>query len=254
MRSRALFFTLALAMTACGGEIGGTADVAGFMDPGQSSEIHLLPDAVILETGAADFAVSDAIVGTFDQGYDAEYGSPPPTLSPMELRNEFKAITNQPPTDVGGKGCGPDKEVCAPGQACLVDEKTGEESCVFVAECSGDGAVTIEEILKNLIFQEPFYIKIEAKVLLGPEACTVQVCPADDPCCNDCFAPLYVGSELFSVLLLGDGLAIGCQGSECNFDQMCKPLLPDQMYWIWGRVDILGDEPQFTVDGFCIAF
>lgn len=254
MRPLAPVIMLALAFGACGGEIGNNVDVAGFIDPGRSTEIHLLPDAVILETGTADFAQSDAVTGTADPGPEAGNGGPPMALSNMGMRNEYKTITTPPTTDVGGKGCGPDKGICEPGHACLLDEKTGEKTCVFVAECSGDGAVTIEKILKNLIFQEHFYIKIEAKVLLGPEACTVQVCPADDPCCNDCFAPLYVGSDLFSVLLLGDGLAIGCQGSECNFDQMCKPLLPDQWYWIWGRVDILGDETQFTVDGFCIAF
>lgn len=253
MRYTACSLALTLTAVACGG--GSTdfsSDLSAYWDLGSSPDVQLLPDAVILESGAPDFSPApgtDAAQGDAAEGGFTNVGW---NLKLMEMRNEYTAITDPTPDDTFG--CGPDDEICAPGQACVLDVKTGEYGCLFVAECSQDGAVAIEDILTSLLIDKHFYIKLEAKVWLGLEACTVQVCPADDPCCNECFAPMYVGTEFLPVVLLGNGLAIGCQGSACDFDQMCKPLVPGKWYWIWGMVDLLGGESQLTVDGFCIVF
>ncbi|NOZ01328.1 MAG: hypothetical protein GXP54_05495 [Deltaproteobacteria bacterium] len=256
MRRPIFIMSVALTTAACGGSSGYSPDVMSFADPGSSFEIGFLPDAVVLEQGSPDFAVTDSAGAQADdasKGPVAESGflGTLTNLAPLDKHQEYTAITEPAPDN--SVGCGPDDEICEPGQACVLNSDTGKTGCMFVAECSGDGAVEVEDIIKDILFNKHFYIKIEASVWMGSKACTLQVCPADDPCCNQCFAPLFVGTEYLPLLLLGDGVAIGCQGSSCDFDQMCKPMVPDKRYWIWGMVDLLGGKPQITVDGFCIV-
>jgi len=248
-----------LALVACGHSTDTTLDRVQSADAGLSPDVHLLLDAVVLEQGAPDFQSNepgqgeDAVGGSLDSAYAVRPFRNKGAVPAGKGVHEYTSVTELPPKSIDNNNCGPDGKSCEQGEVCLVDDETGEAGCVFVAECSDQGAVKFTDILSNLLTGNGFYIKIEAKVWMGSPTCTLQVCPPEDPCCNNCFAQLNIGTTTIPMVLLGDGLAIGCQGSECDFEQMCKPIVPGKWYWIWGMVDLFGNKPEFKVDGFCLV-
>ena len=165
-----------------------------------------------------------------------------------------KDVSWDPSPDAGPqKTCGQGGVVCPPGHECLPSKGGKGPVCEFVAECSDKGVMKVEDLLGKLFATGQLYGKVEAKVWSGPAGCTVISCPEDNPCCNECYAQLYVGSQDLPLVLLGSGFAIGCSGTECNVDSVCGPLMPDKWYRIWGGLTLLGQQPQLTVEGFCLA-
>lgn len=114
-------------------------------------------------------------------------------------------------------------------------------------------AMQIEDLVIQLLKGQTVFVKVLAKAWPGQQTCGTLICPKDNPCCNTCSALLFIGDENFPIVLNGKGMAIGCNGNECDVFDTCSPLNPKLSYWVWGRATILGGQPQFTVDGFCPA-
>ena len=258
------------ACPAGGGPARGTDVAAATADAG-GLELRLLPDAVVLEPGVPDFSSRDpspdaamepATLDTGGVGANDAVVAPADGWSdaPLAADNGFSTSDAAPadsasipdhPADVSpDQGCGPGAEPCPRGYSCLPD-KNHILGCRFVAECSEKWAVSVDDVFEIGMNWNSLYVKVKARVWPGPSACSLSPCAPDRPCCNTCFAPLYIGSKKFPILVLGEGLAIGCQGTECDPALACEPMKPDVWYWIWGTLAIFGNEPQFFVDSFC---
>ncbi len=259
--------TVAALVVACAGMRENSGADAGVRDA-PAMDVSLLADGVLLEPGLPDFsrwgAAQDEGSPTMadSEAHDLAADSLPeatvapdmgPVLDAQEPRDaDILADPLQPDTDALNL-CGEAGIECGPGMACLPDEDTGIPRCRFVAECSEKGAVVLEDLLDFVVSPQGLYIKVKAKVRVGPPACTMLPCPASEPCCNACFAPLVIGSKKFPILLLGQGITFGCQGSECDYSLACSPVKPDDWYLIWGTLVLMGGEAQFLVDSFCPA-
>ncbi len=266
------FRTLVIAavFVSCSGPDGGERppDAAFAQDASAGSDVRLLPDALVLEPGAPDFSPGgppedpgkpsspDALA------MDPGDGGAPSDLPPAQDPGADVVPDATVPADPGAAPdadapiagrCGPSGEPCGPGMACLPDDETGIPRCRFVAECSEQGMVEAEDLLDFFLWSTSLYLKVKARVWVGPAMCTATPCSADHPCCNACFAPLVVGDKKFPVVLLGQGVTFGCQGSECDYSLACSPMKPDAWYLIWGTISLIGGEAQFFVDSFCPA-
>lgn len=268
--------TLVIAATfvACSGPGGGGSapDVFPARDASTGSDVHLLPDALVLEPGAPDFSPGGLAEDPGEQSspdapaMDADDGSAPSdlpiagdSLAPLDVPVVPDATVPADPgampdadAPIAGR-CGSPGFTCGPGMTCLPDDETGIPRCRFVAECSETGVVEAEDLLDFFLSSTSLYIKVKARVWVGPAACSMIPCPADQPCCNACFAPLVVGDKKFPIVLLGQGVTFGCQGSECDYSLACSPMKPDAWYLIWGTISQIGGETQFFVDSFCPA-
>jgi hypothetical protein len=273
---------LLLALAACGG---GGADAVdyGAWDVA-ASDVPLLADAVLLEPGglqdaarsdlpASDIGVADP--GPSDMAAPADGAASDPGSwwdTPADAASDpgipFADLpagdTPQkhdapPPGDlpVGGDNgfigppCGPGGEPCGPGQACVTNTD-GESSCAPLGECSGKGAIDLGELVSLLLSGGgDLHVKVMAMPWAGRPSCTLQPCPSDRPCCNTCFAPLFIGAEGFPIALMGQGVAVGCQGNECDVLDLCRPFDQGAWYWVWGVASIMGGKAQFLVEGYC---
>lgn len=245
-------------LTACdGGLAGGLQDIV-WADT--AYDLPLLPDAVVIggdearadngipqdtawpiDPGAADPGVAD--LGAPDvAGLDI----PKPPVDTIEGDAAFQ--------DASGPGdaqepCGSGGDVCQPGTTCRIDGE-GNGLCVPMAVCDDEGTVDIAEVLAMLVLQDSVYVKVAAPVWLGAPSCSLIDCPKDSPCCNACFAQLFIGDET-PIVLRGHDTMFACMGSECTFTQTCEPLAPGNRYRFWGRIQIYGKQVEFKVDGFC---
>ncbi len=265
---------IAAPLVACGGGgAGGRApDIVSTRDVGVGSDVRLLPDAIVLEPGAPDFSPGGPADDSGEPSppdapaTDLGDGSAPADLplaqdpgAPSDVPVVFDAMVpadpgTPPDADAPIVGrCGSPGFSCGPGMACLPDDETGIPRCRFVAECSEKGVVEAEDFLDFFVGSTSLYIKVKARVWVGPAACTIMPCPANDACCNACFAPLLAGNKKFPILLLGQGVTFGCQGSECDYSLACTPMKPDAWYLIWGTLSLIGGEAQLFVDSFCPA-
>jgi len=264
VRSKSLpIVLLAMAVAGCDAAGAGGAGTYAPPDPGAPAgdaragqDFVLLSDAMVLEPGPAD-AASDCW---------AEVGG----VLPFEIgMSDLGAPQNDSWVKEFGPapgGCGEAGEPCGPGESCVDLDGDGTVACEAVSDCSEKGALDLPEVLTQLLFTGHLYVKLEAKVRAGAPSCTSLSCPAKTPCCNECFAPLFAGDLDFPILLLGKGLAVGCEGTECDFDddcdtasaqcalaKVCSPLQPGKYYWLWGDIDLLGGQVQFRLDGWCLV-
>jgi hypothetical protein len=252
---------LTIALAACeGGGSTGVSDTA-------AGDVPMLQDAVFLENGSPDGAAQDqgaheilgADVGAADT---VEWNDHGPSWDVPAADSEAPDVTDAdllPATDLppGDNGpadapCGLEGAPCAPGTTCVRDSD-GHQYCAPIDDCSGKGAMRIEDLVIQLLQGQTVFVKVLAKAWPGQQTCGALVCPTDNPCCNTCSALLFIGDENFPIVLNGKGMAIGCNGNECDVLDTCSPLNPKLSYWVWGRATILGGSPQFTVDGFCPA-
>lgn len=227
------------------------------------ADVFLLPDALLLEPGApawqdasgqdvnpeAPSSVSDSPSLELDESSDI--------IEELETASAYEISDVSPPQDIAKPP--PDTlppqtpcDPCGPKESCVKDEKTGLHHCVFVAECSEVGLYDLEDLSPISLASASFYVKVKAKVWAGSPTCSLLPCFSDNPCCNTCFAPLYIGSEKFPIILLGQGTTFGCEGSECDFSDHCSPLVPGSKYLIWGTLK-LGLSLELYVDSFCPA-
>lgn len=247
----------------------GPSDIASTEALG-SPDMALLPDATVLQPGAPDFATADLADAGIEPPPSDAMAAPDegdvglPLEVPLGHEDASKPDTGDAPflDDPGSEDeadvptpllCGSNEAPCPPGHACLPEAGTGVPRCRFVAECSNHGAIVVDDILDFLFTGNPVYLKVEASVRVGPAACTFLPCPENSPCCNTCFAPLVIGNKAFWIPLLGQGIAFGCQGSECDYSLTCSPMIPGEWYWIWGTLSLIGGEVQFFVDAFCLV-
>jgi len=273
-----------LAFAACAG-LDGSAPDFGASDLA-SSDVPMLQDAVVLEPGGPADLASDAgrDDGSSPDAAASDTNAPADTVAPSDpgpgpgpdegfvdapsdasLPFDDVAPADLPPSDdvppdaFGGDPgvepppCGAGAKPCAPGSTCVTDSD-GHTYCAPLDECSGKGAIDIEDLVSLLISgQGEVQVKVLAMAWPGQPACTPMPCSKEHPCCNTCFAPLFIGAEAFPIVLNGQGLAIGCQGPECDVLDACRPFTSGSWYWVWGTAGILGGKPQLTVDGFCPA-
>lgn len=269
MRANRILVVAALFVACAGAGGGGTPDVPSALDASAASDVRLLPDALVLEPGAPDFAPGGPADDLGDPASPDAPAMDPGDGAPSDrpLAQDPGALPDVPvvpdatvPADPGSMPdapiagrCGSPGSTCGPGMACLPDDETGIPRCRFVAECSEKGIVEADDLLDFFLSSTSLYIKVKARVWVGPAVCSVILCPADHPCCNACFAPLVVGDKKFPIVLLGQGVTFGCQGSECDYSLACSPMTPDAWYLIWGTISLIGGEAQFFVDSFCPA-
>ena len=265
-RLRFLLLTTALGTGCLAGE-SDDGTIAKDTAAGIPGDVAVLSDAVLLEPGGPpDFgATEDCATGASDIApladaavtADASYGEASLDLDTTAPEDAWVADD----ADIGDlnvpnaelpvtSGCG-SSEACPDGHACL-DEGNGP-TCVAVDQCSKDGAFLLHDVLGALMNQGSLYVKLEVRVWSGAPTCTILGCAKDSPCCNTCFAQLFIGKAEFPIVLQGQGQAIGCKGSECDVANLCGPVVPEKWYWIWGTLELLGSLPQFRVDGFCLV-
>ena len=220
-----------------------------------TSDLALLPDAVVIgeddsrpDTGtSADPGMSDP--GTQDQA-SSDPGMSDTALPPLDTLAASDAA--QEDTAAGDilAPCGIGGEVCPPDTTCRVDGE-GIGLCVPLAVCDGEGTIDVADMLAMLLLHDTLYVKVAAPVWVGDPSCSMYECPKDSPCCNVCFAQLFVGDTETPIVLLGQDTMFGCQGSECDVNEMCEPLEPGVRYRVWGQVRLSGKRAEFQVDGFC---
>lgn len=250
-----LVFLLLMSVVACSGS--GTAGPHTAQDA-QSSDVSVLPEATVLEPGAPDLFGSAGpdslseehdvqVISDVSQWPDANETGPQ-DLGFAKDSADLPDKTSEPEQSAK---CGPTADPCPPGYSCLVDPETGKESCTFVAECSEEGAIDAYDLIKFLSSPEAVYVKVKASVTVGQAACSVLPCPEERPCCNLCFAPLVINVAGFQIVLLGQGIPFGCQGTECDYGKNCSPLKPGSCYLIWGFLGLFGGKPELHVESFC---
>jgi hypothetical protein len=237
------------------------ASEAGIQDAYAPSDIQYLRDAVPLgenpaspdagpivsDVSGLDFAASDFGSPDFDSVVALDINDTFDPSDTVDPGDDSPSDTFEIPESIP---CGPDNTPCQPDHIC-VEDATGVTACIPVGECSELGMIDEIEMIRMLIERQELYLKVKAQAWMGPASCTFLKCPEDDPCCNTCFAQLFIGTEFLPIVLLGQGLVFGCQGSECNMEGECRPMDPGDWYWVWGTASIQGGKAQFRVDGFC---
>ena len=117
---------------------------------------------------------------------------------------------------------------------------------VYIAQCDRIG-------LSNLPLERPAsqgeFVKIEGLVRVTRPSCSINPCPKDQPCCQRCYAQLRVSN----VVLKGEGVAFGCQGTNCDYEKHCTPIKPDSSYILWGRLYWGKERLELIVNGYCLS-
>lgn len=248
---------IVIALAACeSGFESGPADVV--MPSDAARDLPLLSDAVLI---GEEGSVPDAMAGdpgatdlgpSLDPGLPFSDASLPqdasmPDTGKADAPSEHDAF--EPDAQVP---CGNDGTLCEPGTTCILDGEGGGR-CAPIGACTDEGTVELLDLARQLLHGEDLYVKVAAPVWVGPPSCSLGECPEDAPCCNACFAQLFIGDETLPIVLLGRDVTFGCQGSSCDFAQSCLPLDPGRRYRVWGHVHLSGPRAEFQVDGFCLV-
>jgi hypothetical protein len=262
-------------------------DLPPASDVAAAVDLVLLPDANVLEQVVSPDALEeaaedapavepDAAVHDQEPAGDAVGGDPSALDATPETAADAPATDGPAPEDTPPDkplpiGCGPAPQPCPPDQACEDLNGDGLFGCVSVSDCSPSGAIeldsldAVKDMLMTLLAAGKVYVKVESKVFMGPASCGMQPCADATPCCNQCVAHLFAGVPELGIILNGKGVAIGCKGSDCQLAngclaekgcdvaKVCAPIIPGKYYWIWGEVGLVGGQPEFHVDGFCLA-
>jgi hypothetical protein len=278
--SRIVATVCLITLAACAGSESGFAADFGGPDTG-AADVPILSDAVVLEPGsrdspsydttvsdlandaAADSGASDLAIADVPAAWDTFPGDLPytPDATPLDAPSPDSAGDPGPSLDDAFPDAGADNppspcEIqglpCGPGLACVLDGMS-HPYCTPIDECSDKGAIDLQQLVSLLLKGEgEVHVKVKAMAWPGVQTCSIpDVCTGDNTCCKSCFAPMFIGTEMFPIVLQGQGIPIGCQGSECDVLDNCRPLLPESWYWVWGRVSVLGGKARFSVDGFC---
>lgn len=271
---RAGIMAVLVAFAACGGGAGESPDFGASDLPSQ--DVALLSDAVVLEPGgtadaeaprdlpspqdaAGDLGAADAgptwDATVPDAGAADAVDFPDAAGDPGVAPADVPSPPDTPPAGDAWNGipCGDDGLTCGADQACVVNSD-GQAFCSNLEECSGKGAMDLDELVRLLLMgQGEVHVKVLATAWPGKPACSPKPCPAENPCCNTCFAPLFIGAEAFPIALMGQGVAVGCQGTECDVLDLCHPFDQGAWYWVWGVASVMGGRPQFLVEGYCPA-
>ncbi len=235
-----------------------------------TADISILNDAVMLEirsdapweqdvhvsadTLAPEDVAPGEVIGIEDVPAPSDAGTDAASFLDLPGPGDANGPDFPPPDDVQHPPfCGDREMPCEEGTTCVTDAD-GASRCVPLGECSGDGSIDLEELVRLLTTgQGQVQVKVRAMAWPGKPACSPLPCPPDDPCCNTCFAPLFIGAETFPIVLNGHGTTIGCRGNECDVLDGCHPFTLSSWYWVWGTAGIVGGKAQLTVDGFCLA-
>ena len=250
---RARLGAILLAVVGCAG--GTTPPLPDVLQSEAGQDFVLLQDAIVLEPG------NIAEEETTDTPGLPRFDASVPDL-PL-VRFEIREPDHGPPSDPGPVSvwCGS----CPEGEGCVDLDNDGVFACEPVAGCSKEGVSDLKLAMAQLLSTGHIYAKLEVKVQVGKPACTEQKCPKSNPCCNQCFASLFVGPEDFPIFLLGKGLPVGCPGTNCDFKncdesakgcepvKVCAPFTPGKYYWLWGDIDLTWGQAQMRLDGWCLV-
>ncbi len=221
-------------------------------------DLPMLADAVVIgEEGFGTDAGITADPGSSDSGYPWPDVSRPDLPVTNDVPTPTDGLANTDPASDPGTGspdvsapCEADGSSCGPDAVCTYDGE-GLGHCVPLAHCSDDGEIDLTEMIVRLLRDGALYVKVSETVWVGSPSCSLIECPKENPCCNSCFAQLFIGDAKLPIVLLGRDTMFGCQGTECNIRTSCEPLEPGGRYRVWGHVQLSGTRAEFRVDGFC---
>ncbi len=215
-------------------------------------EIPILADAVVLEPGSIEadaYATGDSDASSHDAAVESDTYPGATDLSPADLPAALDALF------LGETVLSDEAYLALDGEAGLPcsDDPESDPNCIRIHECSEKGASAVEELIHLLMNGAgEVHVKVKTQAWPGVQTCSMlDVCTSEHPCCKSCFAPMFIGSEIFPIVLSGMEISIGCQGTECDVLDNCSPIMPGMWYWLWGKVGILGGKAQFSVEGFC---
>lgn len=203
----------------------------------------LLMDAQILEKLSPDTVVDN--YWYTDSGADTVTGMDIANIRPDAMSMDNGAISDTGPDAMSTDTATPEGldspcGGCADGYSCQNNE------CVFAARCDTRGLTDLNSLSPMMAGG---FIKLKGLIRIGKPTCGSQECSKDNPCCQHCFASLKLGT----ITLKGDGISLGCLGTNCDFQKKCTPLTPDQAYIVWGKLSVSGFELELQVQGFCAA-
>lgn len=269
-RCSSMAWLLALGMAACGEAVPDARDGPGTVE--HPDDVPRLADAIIL--GPSDAATTADPLGeeTDDRppGQDGgpDTGGPwtdpggfwdlpeadPPLVSPDAGNAEdlgFGDARDSGDSPVSPP-CGPEQRPCEATQVCVWDTD-GQSHCAPMAECSGRGAMDMDHLVRWFLMgdEQVMPFKVRGRPWAGKATCGGPPCA--EACCQTCWAFLFLGDEKVALPLMGQGVTIACQGSECDWMDHCAPMSPGQWYWIWGHAKRLGTDFRLLVEGFCPA-
>ena len=160
------------------------------------------------------------------------------------------------PWQVEGRTCGGfadpwDYERCEPSLRCLARE-------VFRPDASGVCVVmaTAMELESDASRLDGHVLGLDRTALvMGPVNCTRRGCPATDMCCNDCTAPLLIGTSSSATtgvpVFSPRGNPYVCSGNECTDVANNRTLYSDNCDLPAGEYRLIGTfsegpPPEFT--------
>lgn len=254
----ATVLAIVFAMTSCGdafGDLTSGDQYTQFADVIDSStgELAILADAVVLDSTQSDSQAPydfDSILNGLDSS--TVVGSDT-ILSQHDIVVHHDACPDTAIEDAVDQLACEDGGTDCPVKSTCVEDDDGKRHCIEIDQCSEDGAIDVAELIESLLTGKKVHVKVLAEVWIGKPACSMMPCPESNPCCNACWAPLLIGGQELPILLLGNGMSIGCQGTSCDFDEECSPMQPGASYWVWGNASLLGGAAQLSVDGYCLA-
>lgn len=107
---------------------------------------------------------------------------------------------------------------------------------IFISGCVKAPAplMTPEDVINN---QDNFLnqtIAVEGIADAGVYICSTEVCPQENPCCNECGGNLILKGSRDVIVVSGDynNKHVSCFGNECNYD--CYPLETKKKYRVTG--------------------
>ena len=126
--------------------------------------------------------------------------------------------------------------------------KTCEPSLTCVAphdilpDAQGNCGITatVAEVLANPQAYAGRFVALSGHVGPGIVGCTKKLCPAEDPCCNTCFASTRIAdaaADQVGIALREGGEDLRCTGTECSVT--CD--LDAGAYWLSGWIDVDAD-------------
>lgn len=133
-------------------------------------------------------------------------------------------------TEDGGDDAGADRAETGPSDGATGDANVGDLGPEPDAGAPDSGTCSLEptETL-NVTEAEMRAAELDGQVIAlvgtattGTVRCTRISCPADDPCCNTCTAPLLIDGEV-AVVASECFEEVGCEGDSCSMLLVCRP-------------------------------
>lgn len=145
-----------------------------------------------------------------------------------------------------------EKLPCPEKYGCI--ENNGKKSCVFIAECTKNGSLSVYEIIENIPKYDGTYIKVEGIAKSMFPVCTEKACDSNNPCCNTCFSQISLKGEKSEIIITGKSFFVGCNGNNCDFLEKCTPFIIGLSYRVWGIFTHSKGSNQIIADDYCLIY